>query len=126
MAGYVIRSTVIVPKTVAVLEQGQTVATGVAVDLPEPYGNNLVDLRLAVRDDAALDAQAAARAAEAEAEARAARADRIAAIIEALEDDAYGKDGKPHVDAINAALGDGDEAVTAAERDAVWAAMEEE
>jgi hypothetical protein len=115
MAGYVMRSTVIVPKTVAVLEQGQTVATGVAVDLPEPYGNNLVDLRLAVRDDAALDAQA---------EARAARADKIAAIIEALEDDAYGKDGKPHVDAINAALGD--EAVTASERDAVWAAMEEE
>lgn len=54
------------------------------------------------------------------------RAEKIAAIIEMLADDEFGKDGKPKVDAINAALEEGDDPATAEERDAVWASMEEE
>jgi len=42
-----------------------------------------------------------------------------------LDDDDYTQAGKPDVDAINDAMPDGSERVTAAERDAIWAAMQD-
>lgn len=53
--------------------------------------------------------------------------DRQAAISAAIGDlssEDFTKGGKPEVDAINAAMPEGAEAVTAAERDAVWTAMQ--
>lgn len=113
MAGYVMRSTVIVPKTVAELEGGQTVAKGSAVTLPESYGDHLVAEKLARRDDDAVANQAGRD-----------RADMIGEIIEMLGVDEFTKGGKPDVEAINKALPEDADPVTAAERDSVWAAME--
>ena len=126
MAGYVMRSTVIVPVTVAELEQGQTVAKGTAVDLPEAYGDHLVAEKLAKRDDNALAEQEQQAAIAEEEQAQADRAEKIAEIIELLPDEAFTEDGKPKVDAINAAMPGGADAVTAIERDAVWDRMENE
>lgn len=47
----------------------------------------------------------------------------VAAAIDGLDDDGFTDGGKPKVDAINAALPEGAEAVSSAERDAVWDAM---
>jgi hypothetical protein len=52
------------------------------------------------------------------------RDDIIAGIIEGLPDEGFTQAGKPDVDAINKALPEGAERVTAAERDLVWDAME--
>lgn len=48
------------------------------------------------------------------------RADRLVELIAMLGDEDYTKAGKPEVDAINALMGEDEEPVTAAERDAVW------
>ena len=52
MTHYTMRSTVIVPDSVAVLEGGQTIHAGDTVRLPERYGDHLVSWRLAERADA--------------------------------------------------------------------------
>lgn len=52
------------------------------------------------------------------------RGGTIAEIISRLGDDEFTKGGKPEVDAINDALPDDMDPVTAAERDAIWAKME--
>lgn len=110
MAGYLIRATVIVPKDVVELEDGQTVATGTTVDLPETYGNHLVAEKLAERAD----------------DSDSERGDLIRDAIDGLDKDAdFTKGGKPDVDKINAAMPEGSETVTAVERDAIWASMEE-
>ena len=44
---YTMRSTVIVPESVAKLKDGQTLATGTTVRLPQAYGDHLVAERLA-------------------------------------------------------------------------------
>ena len=49
--------------------------------------------------------------------------ERIKIAIRALPMDQYGANGKPHVTAIETALG---ESITAADRDRVWAAMQED
>lgn len=49
--------------------------------------------------------------------------ERIAIAIRALPESAFGQNGKPKVPAIEEALG---ENITAADRDRVWAAMQEE
>ena len=49
--------------------------------------------------------------------------ERIKIAIRALPMDQYGSNGKPHVTAIETALG---ESITAADRDRVWAAMQED
>lgn len=122
MAGYVMRSTVIVPGTVAVLEQGQTVAKGAAVDLPESYGDHLVAERLAERvqyDDPSPGLS--------DDDVREAVADILAEIGEE-----EGGDGVPNMDIVRAALVKAG-AVSAAEarkrvtvelRDAVWAELQ--
>ena len=50
----------------------------------------------------------------------------IRTAINGLGEDGYTEGGKPEVQAINAALPEGTDPVTAKERDAVWAAMQEE
>lgn len=109
MAWVRIRSTTIVPETVAVLDGGQTVATGAVVNLPDSYAQTLVSLRLAEPAD--------------EPSAERDRFNAIAEIIEMLGDDEFTTSGLPEVAAINDALPDGSEPVTAAERDQVWGAM---
>ena len=44
---YTLRSTVIVPQSVAKLKEGQTLAPGMTVRLPQAYGDHLVAERLA-------------------------------------------------------------------------------
>ncbi|MEM8572930.1 MAG: hypothetical protein AAGG56_18840 [Pseudomonadota bacterium] len=53
------------------------------------------------------------------------RASQIALIIADLPEDKYTAEGAPMVDAINEALAEGVEHVTAAERDAIWASLNE-
>lgn len=49
--------------------------------------------------------------------------EKIKIAIRALPEDGYGANGKPNVAAIEAALG---ESITAADRDRVWSAMQED
>lgn len=83
-------------------------------------------------DAAARAAEVAAAEAEAEAAAAAERESMIAAVIAELPEDAYTKSGAPEVDAINALMNDRlpdfakHDPVTAAERDAVWAELQDQ
>lgn len=116
MAKYVMRSTVIVPKAVIELEQGQTVAKGTAVDLPKSYGDHLVAEKLALT---------ASGQPETAVEIDEVRMEIVAAVIAGLQSDQFTGGGLPEVNAINAGLPEGTDPVTAGERNAIWKALQE-
>lgn len=119
MARYLIRATTIVPKTVVVLPEGQTVVAGATVDLPESYGDHLVAELLAIRASDAVEAEPVTG----DDDDDLTREEIVAVAIDGLDDDGFTDGGKPKVDAINEAMPEGAEPVTGDERDAVWDAM---
>ncbi|KQI68698.1 hypothetical protein AN189_07275 [Loktanella sp. 3ANDIMAR09] len=120
MAGYLIRAATIIPKDVAEIPEGQTVVAGQHVDLPEAYGSHLYDLKLAVfaGDGGTQESD------EGDGGTQESDDDRLGVIVEVISnldpDEDFTQGGLPDVKAVNAAMPDGSEPVSAAERDVAW------